>query len=320
MRGDQFKPAWWLLNSHLQTIWPVIFRGQVKNLAITRERLELPDRDFIDIDWVNQNGTGPLVLMLHGFEGSIDSHYAKGMLRAATSHGWRGVFMHFRGCSGEPNRLARGYHSGDTNDLDFVVKYLLSREPDVAMAAIGYSLGGSVLLKWLGETGRQNPLKAAVAISVPFDLHNAAKRIQSGFSRLYQWYLIKCARKRLLEKFSQVRAPIDLTLLAEAQTIREFDVHYTVPMHGFASVDEYYTVTSCGRYLRAIKVPTLILHAKDDPFMTEDMIPSAEEVSPCVQLEITNRGGHVGFITGRYPWRPEYWLENRVPVFLQQHL
>jgi predicted alpha/beta-fold hydrolase len=320
MSGDQFKPAWWLPSSHMQTIWPSIFRFSIKGLPLTRERFELPDHDFLDVDWVNKEGTGPIVLILHGFEGSIESHYAKGMLQAAYKQGWRGAFMHFRGCSGEPNRLPRGYHSGDTHDVSFIVNRLLDREPDVSLAAIGYSLGGNVLLKWLGETGRQNPLKAAVAISVPFDLHSASKRIQRGFSRFYQWYLLKCARARLLEKLLAMDAPINLTSLAEAQTIREFDHHYTVPMHGFANVDEYYTITSCGRYLRAIKVPTLILHAKDDPFMSEDVIPNEDEVSPCVQLEITQKGGHVGFVTGKFPWKPRYWLEERVPAFLYPHL
>ncbi len=320
MPGNEFKPAWWLPNSHLQTLWPSVFRSPIKDLPLTRERLELPDHDFIDIDWIYPDRSGPIVLVLHGFEGSIESHYAKGMLRAAVDKGWRGVFMHFRGCSGEPNRLPRGYHSGDTGDLAFVVNHLLERQPEVPIAAIGYSLGGNILLKWLGETGMQNPLKVAAAISVPFDLHSASKRIQHGFSRFYQWYLLKCARRRLLTKFSHIHSPFDVSLLAEVQTIRDFDHHYTVPVHGFGSVDEYYTVTSCGRYLRSIKVPTLIVHAKDDPFMTEDMIPSDEDVSPCVKLEISDNGGHVGFVSGKYPWRPQYWLEERVPTFLQDYL
>jgi predicted alpha/beta-fold hydrolase len=304
-----FKPAWWLPTPHLQTVWPALFRSEIKGLNLKRERLELPDQDFIDIDWVGENQRGPIVLMLHGFEGSIESHYAKGMLKAFVEKGWRGAFMHFRGCSGEPNRLPRAYHAGETSDLSYVVARLMDREPDAAIAAIGYSLGGNVLLKWMGETGRQNPLKAAVAISVPFDLHEASKRIQRGFSRFYQWYLLKCARQRIVQKFLQMRAPIDLERLVHAHSLREFDHQYTVPVHGFSSVDEYYTITSCGRYLRSIKVPTLILHAKDDPFMTESVIPSFKELAPCVQLEVSDKGGHVGFVGGHYPWRPRYWLE-----------
>lgn len=320
MAKHHFKPAWWLPSSHLQTLWPAIFRSEIKGLSFKRERFELPDQDFIDIDWAEHPHEGPIVLILHGFEGSLESHYAKGILRAITNIGWRGAFMYFRGCSGEPNRLPRGYHSGETTDVAYIIQKLREREPNTPIAAIGYSLGGNVLLKWLGETGKENPLKAAVAISVPFDLHKASKRIQHGFSRFYQWYLLKCARDRLLQKFVRVAAPIDLSSLAEAHTIREFDHQYTVPLHGFASVDEYYTMTSCGRYLNQIEVPTLVIHAKDDPFMTEDMIPDPNELSPKITLEITENGGHVGFVMGKYPWQPEYWLEKRAPQFLQDYL
>jgi len=320
MGGNQFKPAWWLPNSHLQTIWPAICRSEIKNLFLERERLELPDGDFIDLDWLNREINKPLILILHGFEGSIESHYAKGMLQSIGEQGWRGVFMHFRGCSGEPNRLPRGYHSGDTNDLAFVVRTLIDREPHICLAAVGYSLGGNVLLKWLGETGEENPLRAATAISVPFELHKAAARIQHGFSRFYQWYLLRCACERLLLKFQHVSAPIDVTSLSDVQNIRDFDGKYTVPVHGFSSVDEYYSLSSCRQYLRSIKVPTLLVQAKDDPFMTEDVIPKQDELSPHITLEITETGGHVGFVSGKYPWCAQYWLEERIPEFLREFL
>lgn len=320
MSGNQFKPAWWLPNSHLQTIWPVICRTEIKNLPLKRERFELPDGDFIDLDWIGKDKSAPLVLVMHGFEGSIESHYAKGILRKIDEAGWRGVFVHFRGCSGEPNRLPRSYHSGETHDFDLIVNVLLEREQNKNFAAIGYSLGGNVLLKWLGETGHQNPLKAAIAISVPFELHKAADRIQRGFSRLYQWYFMKCIRERLHHKFKYVPAPIDPSLLSEVHTMRDFDDKYTAPLHGFSGVEEYYSTASSRQYLRTIQVPTLILHAKDDPFMTEDVIPTEEEISSYVNLEVTDTGGHVGFVTGRYPWRPTYWLEERVPLFLKEFL
>ncbi|HEU5281270.1 MAG TPA: hydrolase [Gammaproteobacteria bacterium] len=317
MNKQQFKPAWWLKNSHLQTIWPVLARKSVKNLPLERERLELPDGDFMDLDWMGRSETGqPLVIVLHGFEGSIESHYAKTMLRELRGKGWRGVFMHFRGCSGEPNRLARGYHSGETADLDFLVKVLTQREPNTPMAAIGYSLGGNVLLKWLGETSGANPLQAAIAISVPFELHKAAARIQTGFSRFYQWYFLKCLRRRLMDKFKYIQSSIDLAVLGGARTIRDFDNAYTAPLHGFQNADHYYTVSSSRQYLKNITVPTLLVHAKDDPFMTADVLPEAHELSPAVTLELSETGGHVGFVTGRYPWKPEYWLEKRVPQFL----
>lgn len=320
MSNNSFKPAWWLPNSHLQTLWPALCRRSVK-IPTERERLELPDGDFIDLDWVKSKDTSkPLIIVLHGLEGNIESHYARGMLRAISEKGLRGVFMHFRGCSGEPNRLSRNYHSGDTGDLSYVVKELIRREPGITLGAIGFSLGGNVLLKWLGETGKQNPLHVAIAISVPFELHKAAKRIQKGFSKFYQWYFIKCLRMRLAQKFNSVPAPLDPKIIYQVSNIIEFDDKVTAPLHGFEGVDEYYTTASSRQYLHDICVPTLILHAKDDPFMSEDSIPESDELSPQIKLEVTETGGHVGFVTGKYPWRPEYWLEKRVSEFLQEYM
>src|SRR3990167_2282858 len=308
MSDNQFKPAWWLPNSHLQTLWPPIFRRNIKDLQLERERLELPDGDFIDLDWVSRQKQGPLVLILHGLEGSIESHYAKGMLQTVTQYGWRGVFMHFRGCSGEPNRLARSYHSGETGDIDYVISLLRDREPNLILAAVGFSLGGNVLLKWLGEKKDTNSLQAAIAISVPFELHKAAVRIQQGFSKFYQWYFIRCLRDRLALKFQSSPSSIDPSLIYKVSTMYDFDDKITAPLHGFTGVEEYYSTASSRQYLNSIKVPTLILHAKDDPFMSEDVIPKLHELSPHVKLEVTETGGHVGFVSGKYPWRPEYWL------------
>jgi predicted alpha/beta-fold hydrolase len=319
MSVQQFKPAWWLRNSHLQTMWPALCRKR-KKLALQRERLELPDGDFLDIDWIGKEAQGPLVIMMHGFEGSIDSHYATGMLGALAQQSMRCVFMHFRGCSGEPNRLLRSYHSGDTQDVAYLVQTIQQREPDTALAAIGFSLGGNVLLKWLGETGSRNPLQAAAAISVPFVLKRGAERFQKGFSRLYQWYFLKCLRTRLAYKFKFVQPKIEPALIFSAKSIRDFDSKYTAPLHGFANVDEYYTTASSRQYLRHITVPTLIVHAKDDPFMYEDMIPHRSELSPHVALEVSDTGGHVGFVAGTLPWRAEYWLEKRIPAFLSKYI
>lgn len=320
MTASQFKPAWWLRNPHMQTIWPALCRRPV-NVPLVRERLELPDGDFIDLDWMEGKQKSHLVLILHGLEGSIESHYAKGMLQRVAHQGWSGLFMHFRGCSGEPNRLRRFYHSGDTGDISFVVDTLFKRYPDLNLAVIGYSLGGNVLLKWLGETGRDNPIKAGIAVSVPFELHKAARRIQSGFSKFYQWYFIRCLRERMSTKFkTKNNDPEDISVLYKLNTMIAFDDAITAPFHGFSGVDEYYTTASSRQYLSSIQVPTLIVHAKDDPFMTEDMIPSTDELSPKVTLELSDSGGHVGFVTGKYPWRPHYWLETRVPYFLKEHL
>lgn len=322
MSEHSFKPAWWLRNSHLQTLWPCVIRKRKlkPDLKLERERLELPDGDFIDLDWINKDGCGPIILLLHGFEGSINSHYAKGMLNAIHENGWRGVFMHFRGCSGEHNRLPRGYHSGDTTDLSYVMNVLQSREQETPFAAIGYSLGGNVLLKWLGETGKSNPLKAAIAVSVPFELNKAANRIEYGFSRLYQWYFLRCLRWRLIKKFERVAPPVDPSFLQSVSRMRDFDNKFTAPLYGFRDADDYYSSASSRQYLRFIQVPTLLVHAKDDPFMTADVIPTQDELSPYVKLEVTEKGGHVGFVTGRFPWRPIYWLEQRTPLFFREFL
>lgn len=318
MSKQDFKAAWWLFNPHLQTIWPVLIR-KFKKLSVERERLELPDGDFLDLDWMGKDQSGPLVMILHGLEGSTESHYVKGMLNAINACGWRGVVMHFRGCSGEPNRLPRSYHSGETKDLEYVISVLMEREQETPLASIGYSLGGNVLLKWLGETKANNPLKAAIAVSVPFELHKAASRIECGFSRFYQWYFLRCLRERLSAKFTKVPTDVDVNFLNQLQTMREFDDKYTAPLHGFCNVDHYYQVASSRQYLRHIQIPTLIVHAKDDPFMTEDIIPQPEELSSCIELEITNEGGHVGFVSGTYPWKPQYWLEDRVTQYLKDY-
>lgn len=322
MIQSQFKPAWWLPFSHLQTIYPAILRRKTKIPAplFEHERLELPDGDFLDLAWVGRLKTGPIIMVLHGFEGSLQSHYSMGMLNALKEFGLRSVFMHFRGCSGIPNRLARGYHSGETGDVAFLASVIAEREPKTPIAALGYSLGGNVLLKWLGETKDKNPLSAAVAVSVPFELTRAVKRIQSGFSRFYQWYLLHHACKRLRHKFEEQQEHSELgDRLKTVKSIVDFDNLLTAPLHGFKDADHYYQEASSRRYLRHIQKPTLILHAKDDPFMTAEVVPDHSELSSAVRLEVSDRGGHVGFVSGRYPWKPRYWLEERVPQFFVEH-
>ncbi|QKT04636.1 hydrolase [Ectothiorhodospiraceae bacterium 2226] len=319
VRSD-FRPAWWLPGPHAQTLWPHLLRRP--RVVLHRERLELPDGDFLDLDW-NSRERGPLALVLHGLEGSSRSGYARGLLRELHDRGLRGVLMHFRGCSGEPNRLARSYHSGETGDLAHVVRELRRREPHTPLGVVGFSLGGNVLLKWLGETGarREAPLvQAAVAVSVPFMLADAAARLERGTSRLYQWALLRTLRRSLRRKLRLRGGTLDARRLRALRSFRAFDEHVTAPLHGFAGADEYYRLASSRQYLRDIRVPTLILHARDDPFMSADCIPAAAELSPQVRLELAERGGHVGFVSGRWPWRPHYWLEPRIADHLGVHL
>ena len=318
LTSSDFRAPWWLKSGHQQTMFATLFRRR-PGLALRRERVELDDGDFLDLDWGPGNHR-PVVLVLHGLEGSSDSPYAAGMLKIAQACGWRGVVMHFRGCSGEPNRLPRSYHSGDTRDLAHVVSHIRARGDVPALAAVGYSMGGNVLLKWLGERGAGAPLEAAVAVSVPFTLSLTADRLTRGLSRVYQRRLIGDLRAKLRRKFTHGTSPIDLDRAHGSRNFWEFDNRVTAPLHGFRDVHDYYTRSSSRQYLRNIRVPTLLLHAEDDPFMTPDVLPSRDELSASTVLEVSARGGHVGFVHGSLPWRPRYWLEERIPAFLETHL
>ncbi|HET8552723.1 MAG TPA: hydrolase [Gammaproteobacteria bacterium] len=313
-----FKPAWWLKNRHAQTIFPAFFRRRPK-LAVRRERLELPDGDFADCDWIG-GGRGPIVIVLHGLEGSINSAYATGVMALIERLGWRGALLHFRGCSGEPNRLATGYHSGFTSDLDFLVARLHAAEPDTPLAAIGFSLGGNVLLKWLGERGASAVLATAVAVSVPFDPATAADTVERGLSRIYNWYLLRSMRRSTARKFCRIEAPVPLPELATLKTFRQFDDAITAPLHGFRDAADYYRRSGSRQFLRDIRVPTLILQSRDDPVVGATAIPADDELAPAVTLELSTRGGHVGFVGGYWPWKAQYWLEGRVRAHLLQYV
>ncbi len=314
--SDAFKPAWWCRGPHLQTLWPYLFR-RTPHVELKRERLELPDGDFLDLDWT-PNADGPVVLVLHGLEGSSNSKYARGLLKAVHDRGWRGAVMHFRGCSGEPNRLPRSYHSGETGDLAHVVDVLRRREPGTPLFVVGFSLGGNVLLKWLGGMGKQAPIKAAVAVSVPFQLAESARRLERGFSQIYQWGLMRSLRQSVAEKRKRMKLPLKIEDLSALRSFRDFDEHVTAPLHGFAGADDYYERSSSRQYLKGIQVPTLVIHARDDPFMTEAAIPQDGDLSSAIELELYDSGGHVGFIGGTGRLRPGYWLEARVMQYLEK--
>ena len=307
-KGD-FKPAWWLPNAHAQTIWPALFRRRPK-LRLCQQRLELPDGDFLDLAHAGPR-RAPTVLILHGLEGNLRSHYARGLLRALERAGYHGVFLHFRNCGEEPNRLPRGYHSGETGDLQQVLEQLRERGGRPVRAAVGISLGGNVLLKWLGEKGEQDLLQSAMAVSVPFRLGDAGERLEYGWSRLYREHLMRKLRQSYRRKFQQVPSPLDVDV-GQLRNFWEFDDRVTAPLHGFAGADDYYQRCSSRQFIPHIRTPTLILHAHDDPFMWPDTPPEADELPAAVTLELCDHGGHVGFVSGALPWRPKYWLEQRV--------
>lgn len=315
---SDFTPAWWCHNRHLQTLYPTLFRKPV-SLTLVNEELELPDDDFLDLVWTEKKENVPIVILLHGLEGSIDSPYVKGILKTIYNNGWQGVLMHFRGCSGRHNRLDRSYHSGDTRDIGYFIKTLKSRYPNRQLAAIGISLGGNALIKYLGEKKEDSNIDVAMAISVPFDLAASAKTLNQGFSKIYQHHLISKLRNKFLDKFKNKPAPINIDKLNKWNDFYSFDHNVTAPIHGFKSADDYYTQSSCKQFLKHISSPTLILHSKDDPFMTQDIIPTEKELSPNVILELTEYGGHVGFIYGNL-FNEKYWKENRIINFLKGHL
>ena len=314
-----FKPAWWLPGPHLQTLWPVLIRRAEKP-DYTRKRWELPDGDFLDLDFLPGFANSPFILVLHGLEGSSDSGYARGLLGAVQKRGWRGAVMHFRNCSETPNRTDRSYCAGVTEDLDYTIRQLRTEYPMAPIAVVGYSLGGSVLLKWLGEQGRKAPVTAAVAVSVPFLLADAATRVQRGLSRLYQWHLTRAMRQSYSRKFeTRTDAPFPLNQVSQLSTFFAFDDAITAPLHGYQGVEDYYRRASCRQYLKHIETPTLILHALDDPFMYPSTTPLPRELGPGIELELSTGGGHVGFIGGRWPWRARYWLEQRIPEYLSEY-
>jgi uncharacterized protein len=322
-----FNPAWWLSNCHLQTIYPALFRKASNPPDYHLERLTTPDHDFIDIYFCG-SGNQPLVILLHGLTGSSQSSYIKGLQLALFKQGLRSAALNFRGCSGQSNNTARSYHSGETEDIQFLYQTLRQREPDTPIGAVGFSLGGNVLLKWLGEQGQNLNLFAAVAVSVPLLLGICATKLDSGVAKLYRGNLLKELKAYMhtkllhLENIGRIDEAQRVKALGDLSTINSFwqyDDRVVAKLHGFEDVHDYYHRSSARQYLKSTVVPTLLIQALDDPFMTPEVLPGLDEISPFVQLEFTKHGGHVGFITGRVPFKPQYWLEQRIPEFLLEY-
>lgn len=316
MADGRFQASWWLLGGHAQTLWPVLTRRV--RLDVRSERLELPDGDFVRLDWTGAGG--PIVIVVPGLQGDLGSAYARGLLRACQGRGWRGVLLNYRGRV-EPNRMPRSYHCGMTCDLDYLVHHLTQREPGTAIGVVGYSVGANICLKWLGECGQRGqalPVVAAVGISAPFHLGAVAKKIERGFSRIYQWYLLRSLRRDVVRKMEALGDDLGLTRreLRRLNTFLKFDDRITGPLNGFRGAEDYYARTRSDVLLKHVAVPTLILNARNDPLVPAHLIPDARDVSDKVTLEITDGGGHIGFVCGRWPWSPRFWLDTRVPEFL----
>lgn len=310
-----FRPAPGLRGAHRQTfagsLWPPLHRPSVQ-----RERWELPDGDFTDIDWVaTVPDTAPWVLVLAGILGNIDSPYVLRLLKRLSRAGYRAGLLNHRGLSGTPNRLAPAYHAGFTRDLDMIACHLAARHGPGRV--VGYSMGGSVVLKWLGETGARAPVTTAAVVSVPFRLASAADTLHTGKARFYGWYLLRDLYRLKQRKFAHMPAPFPLPTRREIRTLRDFDHRITAPLHGFSGADDYYARASNLPWLRRITIPTLIINALDDPLVPRDSLPTPDNLAPTVTLELAAHGGHVGFIgRGRYG-RPRFWLDERLLTFLR---
>jgi predicted alpha/beta-fold hydrolase len=311
-----YRAPSWLPGGHLQTIYTSLFI-HVPSVAYRRERLELPDGDFLDFDWVDGEHDRPVVVLLHGLEGSADSHYARDLMAHVRARGWHGVVAHFRGCSGEDNRLPRAYFAGDSADIKRILHHVKSRHAAAPVYAVGISLGGNALLKWLGEQGdvARALVERAAGVSAPLDLTAAGHALDRGFNRrVYTARFLVTLKRKSLRKAARFPGLLDAKAIAAASTFREFDTLVTAKLHGFRDADDYWLRVSSKPLLQSIAIPTLVINAKNDPFLPAWALPSQKDVSSAVTLEQPATGGHVAFPSGPFPGNID-WLPRR----LMQH-
>jgi predicted alpha/beta-fold hydrolase len=332
MNLDGARRAWWLPGAHLQTAWSRLTRSR-RLVTFTREVLETPDGDELLIDHAAGPPDAPRVLLLHGLEGSAHSFHTQGLALLVARAGWRGVVLNFRSCARDPadirrrvrNRRPRLYHSGETTDLALLVRTLASREPATPLYAIGFSLGGSVLLKWLGEVAGGSAIRAAVSISAPYDLAAASRYLERRVGRFYAAHFMRRLRAKaldLVERFPRETAHIDAERIRAARTFRELDDCVTAPLFGFADAADYYARASAIDALPRIGVPTLCVSSEDDPLFPAEAVARARDAArgnAAVTFAVTTWGGHTGFVSGPWPWRPFYWAEEASLAWLQRH-
>jgi hypothetical protein len=320
MRDDIiYSPAWWIPGGHLQTLWGKLFRRQNPAPTVV-ERWDTPDGDFLEVHRLAAADSSPRVMLLHGLEGTVHSHYAQGLLNEAARRGWGADLLIFRSCGSEPNRAKRFYHSGETTDASFALDRIVEEFPGTPLAIAGVSLGGNVLLKMLGEKGSDLPtqLCAAAAISVPFDLERSSRRINRGFSRVYQRFFLSSLREKAQEKARRFPDLAPTDRIAALKTLADFDNLITGPLHGFRDAQDYYRRSSSLPYLNDIRLKTLLLSAIDDPMLPPEVLGDVLEVArqnPALHVEFVEKGGHAGFVAGLWPWRPFYYAEYRVGEF-----
>ncbi len=303
-----------LRNCHLQTSLPALLRP-LPRLVIRKERLELPDGDFVDLGWAGTAPRGsPIAVLVHGLTGGFESKYLRGTAGRLIELGWRVAILQLRGAGAEPNRLTRCYHQGQTDDLRYLWHLLARREPGVHLASLGWSLGANLTLKALAEEGDQAPVVRAAVACAPFRLEPCAEKLRTGFARQYQNRLLRDLKAQVIRKHAAVdlSSHIVMTAVLGAADFFAYDDAYTAPLNGFRNARDYYRRSECGQFLGDIKRPTLIVNAADDPFMPTSSLPAASELAPPVTLEVSRRGGHVGFIAADSYLRPSMWLERRL--------
>ncbi len=314
---NKFEPSFILKNRHIQTLYSSLFRN-APDIEMEIEKFELNDGDFLECYWHNrpkQSANTPIVVLFHGLAGSYKSPYIQGTMKELAQNGFASVLMHFRGCSGVENRLPRSYHSGESGDTLEWISHIALNFPNSKIFTIGYSLGGNMMLKLLGELGDKSPITAAVSVSAPMQLDICAERMNRGFSKFYQHILLKELTASLKKKYDKFEMNSHLNMkkseIKNLNTFWKFDEAYTAPIHGFKSAKDYYTKCSSKQFLKDIKRPTLIIHSQDDPFMTDAILPNKNEISKYITLELLEYGGHVGFVGGTI-FKPDYWLEKRI--------
>lgn len=317
MSHPPYHAPTWLPGGHAQTIYPLLIKPS--SPAYRRERWDTPDGDFIDLDWIDaacDAPQSPLVVLFHGLEGNSSSPYASALMHAVRARGWRGVVPHFRGCSGELNRLPRGYHSGDSAEIDWILRRLRHDCPTLPLYVAGVSLGGNALLKWLGEqeAAATAIVTAAAAISAPLDLTLCGHHLGRGFNRIYTANFLNTLKHRAIARLQSYPGLFDGRRVQRARNLYDFDNLVTAPLHGFRNTDDYWLRASAKPLLRGIRVPTLLLHALNDPFLPVCALPSAKEISALVRAEFPAGGGHVGFVSGSFPGHLE-WMPQRLLHF-----
>ncbi len=307
----------WLPGGQLQTLYAYCLK-QTPIFTYRRERWETPDDDFIELDWLDGADESRLLVLFHGLEGCSRSNYAVSLMNQVRREGWRGVVPHFRGCGGEINRLRRSYHAADSAEIDWILRKLRESHKGVRLCAVGVSLGGNMLLKWLGEQAKRalDVVERAVAVSAPVDLQVAAGQLDYGWNkRIYTSHFLGTMKPKVIAKIAAHGLELDPHTIRASSTFREIDNLYTAPMHGFRDADDYWIRSSSRHWLRRIKVPTLLINARNDPFFPSHALPAREDVAETVTLEFPDSGGHVGFVSGRFPGQLQ-WLPRRILTFL----